>query len=239
MPPVSFHRAALSSPIDLFKGSWTMIRDQYWLFVGIVAVAMLVGGAAPLGVLMGPMMCGVFGCLRDKKMGQTVRFERLFDGFRSAIFVPSLVATLIMMASSLVVLLPIVILIVVGTTLAAAAGAHTHSDAASVVVPVMVLAVFLVLFVLALWMALMCGFVYPLILDRGVDGVEAVKLSVRASLANVGGLLGLALASCALSLVGVLCCYVGAFLVLPVTMGAQMLAYERVFGWADAAVPPA
>jgi uncharacterized membrane protein len=75
-------------------------------------------------------------------------------------------------------------------------------------------------------------FSYPLIVDRRLSGVEAVKVSIKAGLANFWGLVGLALLNGVLGLVGVIFCYVGVFLVLPVSLGALATAYQQVFGLA-------
>jgi uncharacterized membrane protein len=73
-------------------------------------------------------------------------------------------------------------------------------------------------------------FTYPLIQDRGLSGVEAVKLSVKAAMGNFWRLFGLYLLNAALGIAGALLCYVGVFLILPVTVGAIAAAYEQVFG---------
>jgi uncharacterized membrane protein len=77
-------------------------------------------------------------------------------------------------------------------------------------------------------------FAYPLIIERKLSGVEAVKLSMKAALANFWGLLGLLLLNALLGLVGALFCYVGAFLVLPLSFAATACAYRQVFGLARA-----
>jgi uncharacterized membrane protein len=81
------------------------------------------------------------------------------------------------------------------------------------------------------------AFTYPLIVDRHLSGVDAVRLSVKAALGNLGGLLVLHVLTMAMSLAGLCFCYVGAFFVAPVTLGAMMVAYARVFGLTDR--PPA
>ena len=73
-------------------------------------------------------------------------------------------------------------------------------------------------------------FTYPLIVERKLSGLDAVKLSARAGLANFWPLLGLLLLNGLLGFAGLLFCYVGMFLVLPVTFGAIATAYEQVFG---------
>jgi uncharacterized membrane protein len=76
--------------------------------------------------------------------------------------------------------------------------------------------------------------------DKKLSGVDAVKTSVRAARANLGGVIGLVLLNCVLTLVGVLCCYVGAFAVIPVTMAANAVIYRKVFpeNFEPAAVAP-
>ena len=57
----------------------------------------------------------------------------------------------------------------------------------------------------------------------------AVKTSTKAVWANVWGLVGLALRSWLLSMLGAMCCYVGLFFLLPLTRGAPVVAYRKVF----------
>jgi uncharacterized membrane protein len=72
-------------------------------------------------------------------------------------------------------------------------------------------------------------FAFPLIADRNLSGVDAIKLSIKAAKANFGGMLGLILINVGLGILGVLCCYVGALLIAPVTLGSYAVAYRRVF----------
>jgi uncharacterized membrane protein len=72
-------------------------------------------------------------------------------------------------------------------------------------------------------------FSFPLIADRNLSGVDAVKLSIKAARANLGGILGLVLINVGLGIIGVLCCYVGAFLIAPVSLASYAVAYRRVF----------
>jgi uncharacterized membrane protein len=76
-------------------------------------------------------------------------------------------------------------------------------------------------------------FTFPLIMDRRLQGFEAVKLSARAAWANMGGMVGLVFFKFLLMMVGLCAVYVGAFLVAPISFGAIMVVYERVFGIAD------
>src|SRR5918994_6075848 len=89
--PVEF-RSGVISPVECVKEGWQLIKDRYWLFLGITLVAMLVGGAVPV-VLIGPMMVGLYLCLFAKMRGEPVEFGMLFKGFDY--FVQGLVAAAI------------------------------------------------------------------------------------------------------------------------------------------------
>ncbi len=85
-------------------------------------------------------------------------------------------------------------------------------------------------------------FVYPLIVDRKLSAIDAIKLSFRAALSNFWRLLGMVLLTSLMSAIGVLACYIGAFLVMPIGYAAIVKAYEQVFGLDEgvgfANVPP-
>ena len=56
---IPFNRNAVR-PMECLREGFDLVKDRYWLFVGICFVAILVGSAVPLGILMGPMMCGLY-----------------------------------------------------------------------------------------------------------------------------------------------------------------------------------
>src|SRR5258706_16052133 len=55
----AFNRGVVR-PIECLTSGFEMIKGQYWLVLGITVVGMLVGALVPMGVLMGPMMCGIY-----------------------------------------------------------------------------------------------------------------------------------------------------------------------------------
>jgi uncharacterized membrane protein len=235
--PSSFVRASIS-PVAYYQEAWTRVKDRYGLFFGICAVGMLLGGAAPLGLLLGPMMCGVYLCFRKQALGEPLAFDTLFKGFD--FFGESFIAALLMVAATLVVMLPMMVVMFIAV-FATAAGGEAMRDAQPAVglLGCGVMAGSLLLVFLASALISICfTFSFPLIMDRGMKGMDAVKLSFSAAKANLGGLILLALANALASFAGVLCCYVGAFLVLPLTLGTHWICYERVFGIQGAAPPP-
>jgi uncharacterized membrane protein len=97
-----------------------------------------------------------------------------------------------------------------------------------------VVVVAIVGYVLLLLLASLIGsfftFTFMLIVDRRLAAIEAVKRSAEAVWRNLGGMLALSLLGVAAGLLGMCCCYVGAFFVAPITFGAIVAAYRRVFG---------
>src|SRR5205814_1287210 len=85
---LSEFRRGVVAPVECIKEGWALIKDQYWLFLGISLVGVLIGGAVPI-VLLGPMMIGIFLCLLQRQRGEPVEFGTLFKGFEQ--FVQGLV----------------------------------------------------------------------------------------------------------------------------------------------------
>src|SRR3954471_15709790 len=99
----SFNPRAVQ-PIECFRAGWAQIKDRYWFFLGVTTVAMLLASLVPLGILMGPMMCGMYLVLFEHMRGRAVDFNLVFKGFDR--FVESLIATLIQLAAIFLSMLP-------------------------------------------------------------------------------------------------------------------------------------
>jgi uncharacterized membrane protein len=236
-PQISFQRGVVQ-PVECLKGGWELVRDQYWLFVGMCAVAMIVGSAVPLGILMGPMMCGLYLVFFSKRRGLPIEFGMLFKGFDY--FGQSVITALLHIIPIMAIIIPAYIFLYISMFAAMAAG--SASDSAGPLAGLMVFFVVIVfyLFVLVVIILISIGFMfaYPLIVDRGLPGFEAVKLSFKAALANFWGLLGLSLLGGLLGICGVILCYIGILLVFPITLSSIAVAYEQVFGLNQGAIAP-
>jgi len=229
-----FRRKAVE-PVACIKAGWNLIRNQYWLFVGIAVVGILVGSVVPFGILLGPMMCGIYLALFKTRRGQPIEFGDLFKGFDY--FSDSLIATLLHLVPILVVFVPSYIVFYIALFMMMPR--NGEPDPGAMFGFFGLFAVFwLVMMVLLILVSVGFTFAYPLIVDRRLSGLNAVKLSIKAGIANFWQLLGMLLLNGLVTFVGVLFCYVGAFLVLPVTFAAIVTAYEQVFGLADGAVQP-
>jgi hypothetical protein len=229
-----FRRKAVA-PVECIKAGWNLIRDQYWLFVGISIVGMLIGMVVPFGILLGPMMCGIYLTLFKTRRGQPVEFNDLFKGFDY--FGDSLIATLLHLVPVLVIFVPSYIVFYIA--LFFMIPRNNDPDPGALLGFFGLFAVFwIVMVVLLIIVSVGFTFAYPLIVDRRLSGLNAVKLSIKAGMANFWQLLGMLLLNGLLSMVGVLFCYVGAFLVLPLGFAAIATAYEQVFGLDTGEVKP-
>jgi uncharacterized membrane protein len=155
----------------------------------------------------------------------------LFKGFD--FFGPSLVATLLHLIPVIAIIIPTYFLFYVSLFVAIAAQGQSQNPAGVLGVFFTFFLVVTVISVLIIIISVGFAFAYPLIVDRRLNGLDAVKLSFKAGLANFWRLLGLLLLNGIMVMVGMAFCIVGMFLVLPITYAAIAAAYEQVFGLKD------
>ena len=220
---IAFRKVSIR-PIELLKQARDLMGDQFWLFVGITFVGMLIASAVPLYILMGPMMCGIYLCYLQRHRNQQVEFGLLFKGFDY--FVESLIATLIMVAALLVILVPAYVVFIVAFFGLMFGSQGEPNVIAAVGISFVMYAVILVLIVIV---TMPFMFIYPLIIDRQLKAIPAVKTSCRAVLANFFGLLGMSFLYMFITIVAVCFCYVPAILFMPLAFGGYFLAYRNVF----------
>lgn len=238
---IEFSRGVIS-PVECLKEGWALVKSQYWLFLGICVAGMLIGSAFAI-VLMGPMMCGIYFCFFQHIRGERVTFDGLFKGFDY--FAQSVIATLIQSIPAVLIIIPVYLIMGIGMLISMQSSRGSNPDEVAGVAFLTALSMGIVIFFLILLLSIVLGiffmFTFPLIVDRKLSGVEAVKLSIKAGLANFGGVFGLVLLNALLSFGGLLLCYVGAIFVLPITIAAQVVAHRRVFpdiGLSNTPTPP-
>jgi hypothetical protein len=195
-------------------------------------VGVLIGNAVPLGILLGPMMCGLYLSFFKYRRGEPIEFGTLFKGFD--FFGPSVIATLLHVVPIMAVVVPAYIFFYVTMLVSVAAQGGDEPNPAAMLGVLAVFSLFwLVVVVLIIVISIGFTFVYPLIVDRKLQGFDAVKLSFKAAMPNFFRLFLMQLLTGLLSLVGILFCYVGVFFVFPIAYGAIASAYEQVFGLAN------
>jgi uncharacterized membrane protein len=227
-PEIPYKRRAVD-PVECIKAGWELVKPQYWLFVGIAFVAYAIGQAVPL-ILMGPMLCGFYMCLFTVRRRQPLEFGVLFKGFEY--FGPSLVAMLLHALPVAVVIIPTYLIFYV-SLFVAASQAQNQGGAAVLGVFFTFFLVVIVISVVVIIISVGFTFAFPLIVDRRLNGLDAVKLSFKAGMGNFWRLLGMMLLTGLMATVGFAFCVIGMFLVLPISYAAIGVAYEQVFGLKD------
>ena len=226
--PTEFRRNAIA-PMECIKEGWALIKHQYWLFFGISIVGLLIGGLVPI-VLLGPVMVGIFLCLQRRQRNQPVEFSLLFKGFDQ--FVPGLVVAVLKVLPIFILMVPYYIFVfAVMATRMPRAGYPSPDESRQFMLSFFGVETvfFLMIMLVSILLEIFFMFAFPLVADRKMSGLDAVKLSFRAAKANFGGVLGLVLLNGLFSIVGLLCCIVGLYFYLPVSLAAQAVAYRRVF----------
>jgi len=228
---IEFKRNAVQ-PGECIKAGWELIRSQYWLFVGMTVVGVIIGSVVPLGILWGPMVCGIYLALFQTRRGQPIEFGLLFKGFDY--FGDAVIATLLHMVPMVIIIAPAYILYLVGMFGMMAASQNGEPNPGAMLGFFGIFGVvWLVIMLLMIVLSVVFVFAYPLIVDRRLKGFDAVRLSIRAGFANFWRLLGMLILTGLLTFAGVLLCYVGVFLVMPIGYAAVAAAYEQVFGLSE------
>lgn len=224
-------RSGVVKPIECLNGGWALIKGRYWLTLGVVFVGTLIAQLAPFGILLGPMFVGIYLFLSRLESRETATFDVLFKGFDR--FVDGLVAALCMLVPMLVIILTgyIAMTLVMFATLPAAPkpGAAPGPAPTPWAFLASMAGFWFLIIVLQLALSVLFFFPFQLIADRRMKGLDAVKLGIRASKANFGGVLLLVLLTMFVSMLGSLACCVGSILVMPIHFAANWYAYRQVF----------
>lgn len=232
-PATPFRRGAVE-PVVCLKEGYNLIRAQYWLFVGMAFVTMLLGGLVPFGILLGPLMCGIYISMFGLRRGQRAEFGHLFKGFDY--FGEGVIAALIQYVPMILIIIPFYVVMYAGMILITLRSGEPDPGSFFGFMAFLIL-MFIVMILVVLLITVLFSFSFSLIVDRKMSGIEAAKLSVKAARANFWPLVGLILLNGLLQTLGALLCYVGVFLVWPISFAAIAVAHEQVFGLGEVPTP--
>ncbi len=222
------YRSIEVTPIEYMQRSYRMIKEQYLLFLGIVFCALLIGAVGPFGILLGPMITGVYLCFLQCESGNPVKFDTLFRGFER--FIPSMLVTLIVLLCNVLISLIFITVVGAATLLILA----YHFDTSQEPPPVALLAalfslayVFLLLSTVIIFIPF--TFCFQLIAEHDMPAGPAMQTSFRAAWHN---LLPLTLVYICLSFFGIvaaLFCYLPLFFLAPIQIGVTFILYRDTF----------
>jgi len=72
-------------------------------------------------------------------------------------------------------------------------------------------------------------FAFPLVADRGLSGIDAIKLSIKAVWQNLAGMAGLLGVGMVIAMVSYLALCIGVYFAMPIIIMGQAVAYRKIF----------
>ena len=208
-------------PVECFKEGWELIKDEYWMLFAVTLVGALIGGIT-MYILFGAMICGIFFVYLRKIDGGRVVFDDLWKGFNW--WLPGLVVTLFivvpMFAVYLILYLPFLMALVMGSNL-------SQDELFGLLAGAAVLDLVVIVVMVCVHTLLM--FSFPLIVDRGLGAIGAMRTSARAVLKNLAGVAGLLALNFGIVMLGQLALCVGVYFVIPIVVAGNVVAYRKIF----------
>lgn len=225
-----FYRSAIN-PGDCISNAWSLVSQNFGLFLGISALGMILAGCIPCVSLFiaGPIVAGIYYVFLRQMRGEPVDFGMMFKGFE--FFVPAMVIGLIMaipeiMGQGIRISIDI-----------ADIGIQSQGDGRyaglSAGLAILALVVALVVIVIGFVIRISLFFALPLIVEKKMSVGDAIKLSASAGWANFGGIFLLSILEALIMIAGILALCIGIFFVLPIIYAANAFAYRQVFPHVD------
>jgi hypothetical protein len=220
---------------DLLGRGYDLIRDIYWPFLGIAFVGMLLGSFVPLGLLLGPMLIGIYLCLIHRRRGQLVDFSVLFKGFEQ--FGEATIAWLCIMFASIAISL-FLVFVMFAALIGVAALTQGNEDAAGASFLVVMLVLYPAVLVASAAIYIPFLFVFPIMARYRSTGINAIKQSWAGVRTNLWGVSKFVLGNMFLSVILMLMCYIPAILFMPVVFAATFILFEDIYGPEDQPTQP-
>jgi hypothetical protein len=231
---------------------WSLVTSHFsTLFVGVLVyflIQLAIGGLSnipfigflfSLGnfVISGPLMAGVFYLFIRSIRGEPAEIGDIFSGFKRGflqLFLATLVTGILVglcMAPFLVVLIVKLLPMVKHMDPQAMSNPDQQLEFIKSLLPVLLgtLPWLLICAIPATYLSVCWKFTLPLIIDKQVDFITAMKLSWKMVNKHWFQVFGVVLMMGMLNVAGVLMCCVGLLFTVPVGMAALMYAYETIF----------
>ena len=184
-----------------------------------------------VATLSGVLFCGIYTALSRKASGGVANFGDLFAGFQK---IKSCLIVAVVLSGIQFIIALVTLLGGAAVGVSAGLGMLTKDGKLN---PAVFGGLFLVILVFVIFtlvvnliISALTAFVYPLISEHNLSGGQALMLSAKSGLANIGGLILLLLLLGLMAVGGALVCLVGIFFVAPIISAAMFAAYQSVFG---------
>ena len=227
-PDPPFNSGAVR-PLQAFGEGWQLIKGQYFLLVLMCLIIVVLVSCIPFtGIIYGAWMAGIFHALLGLTRGERASFNSISKGFShfSHAFIVALLSGLPFVLVGVGVKLMELRFDQIEKTYPGDTPVPDEILTEQMIYLVVLVLVFALVHLIT---GLIFGFAYQLVVERNLSGWQATKLSARATQANFGGVLGLALIEILLGAMGVILCCVGIVFVMPITKAAWTVAYRQVF----------
>lgn len=240
----------MSADYDLDLGeciseSWTALTRNFGLVLGASVVFMLIQGGMSafaqipfFGLLMlpvslivtGPLTGGFYYFLLRNVRRENVDIGDIFAGFKKnmgqmigAYLVPGFLTGLALIPGLLIAIYPLIQI--------------TQRNNNAPIWWILVVFGFILMIIPAIYLGISWMFTLPLVADKGLAFWPAMQLSRKRTGQHWWTIFGLSLLCGLINLAGMLACCVGLFVSVPLSLGALMVAYERMFNVRTAATP--
>ncbi len=214
-------RTGVINPVECVKEGFELIKNDYWLLFAIGLVGGIIGGFT-MYILAGAMICGIMIAYLKAVDGKPVAFDDLWKGMD--FFGPGLVAILVMIVPAIVYYIFVYFTFIVAIIGGGQAGGEGMIGALIVVG-----VIDLIVLIAMVCFHTLLTFTFPLLVDRRLGAIDAMKTSARAVWANMGGVAGLIVVNFALIFLGYLALCIGLYFVIPIVIAGNVVAYRRVF----------
>ena len=233
MTNVQYQSGAIS-PGDCIGGAWNLVTRNFWFYIGMGLVTILLIGCVPIvgSVLFGPMLAGFYYVVLRDMRDEPIEFGMLFKGFEK--FLPLMLGGLVQAAPGLVATIVqyTVDLARIGAGVSSGGDFDFYQSNSDAVFAGISAGIFLIVLALTLfgivWSVLLI-FTLPLILEHNLSVIDALLTSARAVLRNAGGMILLIILQVLVGILGVVALCLGIFVAIPVIYGANAFAYRMVF----------
>jgi len=237
MYQIHFERSAIS-PGDCISNAWSLVQRNFWLYIGMGLITILLLTCLPLVnlFLMGPILGGFYYVVLKDMRNEPIEFGMLFKGFEK--FVP-------LMVIGLIQALPGVIFQVLRFTLdlgqifvnrGSSRGSSQFlnridsPDLAAAGISITIIIVGIIAMIIGIIWVIIFFFAIPLALEHDELGpIDAIKLSAKAAFANAGGIIVYYILAGLIGLLGVIALCLGYFIAIPVIYAGLAFAYRQVF----------
>jgi hypothetical protein len=238
MTHAEFQRSAIN-PGDCVVNAWNLVTNRFWLYIGAGLLTLIMMGCVPFVslILMGPIMGGFYFLVLSDMRGDPVEFGMLFKGFEK--FVPLMVVGLIQAIPGIigqVLRFTVDMSRFAGINNPARSGpgdflqsAPPDLSALFAGLSMVFIALMLGFGLFALVWTILLQFAIPITLENDIGPIDAIKLSISAASANLGGIIVLLIIEALIGIVGVLALCLGYFVAVPVAWAAGVFAYRQVF----------